>query len=217
MEESLTAGHSEERFEIHRLHSGLSPQEQVAICETRSAQRKVVIATEIAETGVTVVGVRFVLDTGLVNQPMFDSITGITTLVRTNISRATARKQAERAGREGPGTVYRLYTEEDYKKMQPHTPAGVVIEEPAELIFQLLRLKVVNILGFCKEFLESPSEGSLLCGMNRLFQLKILEGIEGNLTEIGKNALRFPQLSHRAAVAIAHGLEHPEVLAPLPS
>ena len=98
--------------DLHRLHGALDPKDQrAAIAAAPSGRRKVVLATSIAETSLTLDGVRIVVDSGLARRPRYDRGAGITRLVTERASQASATQRAGRAGRQAPGTVYRLWEE----------------------------------------------------------------------------------------------------------
>jgi ATP-dependent helicase HrpB len=96
--------------ELHRLHGSLDPREQrAAIAAPPPGTRKLVLATSIAETSLTLDGVRVVVDSGLARRPRYDRAAGITRLVTERASQAAVTQRAGRAGRQGPGIVYRLW------------------------------------------------------------------------------------------------------------
>ena len=93
------------------LHGELPPAEQDAAIATYPGRRKAVVATNVAETSLTIDGVRLVIDSGLARIARFDPYRGINTLLVENISRASADQRAGRAGRTAPGVCLRLWTE----------------------------------------------------------------------------------------------------------
>src|SRR3954452_19214325 len=98
--------------QLHRLHGSLEPREQrTAIAAPPPGQRKIVLATSIAKTSLTLDGVRVVVDSGLARRPRYDRGAGITRLVTERASQAAVTQRAGRAGRQGPGLVYRLWEE----------------------------------------------------------------------------------------------------------
>ncbi|MFC7500229.1 ATP-dependent helicase HrpB [Enterovirga sp. GCM10030262] len=98
--------------DLHRLHGSLDPREQrAAIAAAPPGRRKIVLATSIAETSLTLDGVRIVVDSGLARRPRYDRGAGITRLVTERASQAAITQRAGRAGRQGPGKVYRLWEE----------------------------------------------------------------------------------------------------------
>ncbi len=95
---------------LHRLHGSLDPAEQrAAITAAAPGTRKLVLATSIAETSLTLDGVRIVVDSGLARRPRYDRAAGVTRLSTERVSQAAATQRAGRAGRQAPGVVYRLW------------------------------------------------------------------------------------------------------------
>lgn len=101
-----------EGIALHRLHGSLDPAEQrSAILPQRDGRRKLVLATSIAETSLTLAGIRVVIDAGLARRPRYDRAAGMTRLVTERVSQAAATQRAGRAARQGPGVAYRLWEE----------------------------------------------------------------------------------------------------------
>lgn len=159
-----------------------------------SSERKVVLATNVAESGVTLSDCNFVVDSGLAKTPKFDPVTGIETLILTKISRAEADQRAGRTGRTGPGVCVRLYSEADYHRRPAH-------EEPVILRVDLTALALtMKALGLGRDFdlLTAPTEEQWLHATRTLQSFGALDQ-QGNLTEYGRTLYRVPldpQLSH---------------------
>ncbi|HET8613362.1 MAG TPA: helicase-related protein, partial [Sphingomonas sp.] len=101
-----------DNVKLHRLHGSLDPAEQrAAIAPAPPGTRKLVLATSIAETSLTLDGVRIVVDSGLARRPRYDRAAGVTRLSTERVSQAAAHQRAGRAGRQAPGVVYRLWEE----------------------------------------------------------------------------------------------------------
>jgi ATP-dependent helicase HrpB len=113
-------------------------QQQRAIEPAPSGQRKVVLATNIAETSLTIEGIGVVVDSGLMRQPLFDAATGMTRLATRRISRASAEQRQGRAGRLGPGHCYRLWSEEQQRRLVPHDTPEILQADLAPAALQLL-------------------------------------------------------------------------------
>ena len=100
------------RWVVLPLHSSLSVEEQERVFDTPpEGVRKLIVSTNLAETSVTIDGVRFVIDSGLAKEMRYDAATGVRTLMTGWISKASAEQRKGRAGRTGPGQCYRLYSE----------------------------------------------------------------------------------------------------------
>ena len=101
------------------LYASLPPQEQTKVFETKpeSAKAKIILSTNIAETSVTIPGVRYVIDSGLVKQRAFQNSTGVDSLKVMPVSQAQATQRAGRAGRLGPGKCFRLFTADTFNSL----------------------------------------------------------------------------------------------------
>ncbi|TXS95912.1 ATP-dependent helicase HrpB [Parahaliea maris] len=125
--------------QICPLYGGLSLQRQQAAIEPAPVgRRKVVLATNIAETSLTIDGIDTVVDSGLERQALFDTGTGVTRLATRRISRASAEQRAGRAGRLRPGTCYRLWSEEQQRQLVPQAMPEILQSDLAPLALQLL-------------------------------------------------------------------------------
>lgn len=143
---------------VRVLYAALPQEQQMrAFDETPPGCRKVVIATNIAETSLTLSGLRYVIDCGLVKQRTH-STTGMDVLQTAPISQAQARQRSGRAGREAPGWCYRVYTEADYCDLAPTTTPEIIRADLATVMLQLLSMGVDNPLEF--DFLDTPRKES---------------------------------------------------------
>ena len=124
--------------DLYPLFGNLPPEKQDrAIEPSREGRRKVVIATDIAETSLTIEGVRVVVDSGLRRAPRFDAGSGMTRLETVKISQASADQRKGRAGRVAPGTCYRLWTERTHHHLDRHTPPEIENADLAPLALEL--------------------------------------------------------------------------------
>lgn len=120
------------------LFGDLSPEAQdQALAADAEGRRKIVLATPIAETSLTIPGVRVVVDTGLARVPGFDAASGLGRLSTIRISRASAEQRAGRAGREGPGVCYRLWSESTQQGLLAHLPPEIAVSDLAPLVLEL--------------------------------------------------------------------------------
>ena len=125
-------------IELIPLYGGLSPQQQDrAIAPCSPDQRKVVLATAIAETSLTIEGISTVVDCGLMRLPRFDPRSGMSRLATLPVSAASAEQRRGRAGRLGPGQCYRLWSETRQQQLSPHSPAEIVQADLAPLVLEL--------------------------------------------------------------------------------
>ncbi|MFN2348612.1 MAG: ATP-dependent helicase HrpB [Thioalkalivibrio sp.] len=131
-------GRTDTGTHIRPLYGQLPPEAQdVAITPAPEGQRKVVLATDIAETSLTIEGIRVVVDSGLARRPVFDPRSGLTRLATVRISQASAEQRRGRAGRLGPGVCIRLWNEEATSRMNPHMPPEILEADLAPLALTL--------------------------------------------------------------------------------
>ncbi|XP_044764226.1 probable ATP-dependent RNA helicase DHX34 [Coccinella septempunctata] len=149
------------------LHSTLSLEDQDKVFDyPPEGIRKCIISTNIAETSVTIDGIRFVIDSGKVNRMMYHTNGGVSKLSEMNISQDSAKQRMGRAGRTGPGVCFRLYSEEDYSKFEAFTPAEIHLVPLESLILYMISLGLNDITHF--PFLEKPSAKSLEQAVEKL-------------------------------------------------
>ena len=131
-------GDLEAEIDVAPLFGDLSPAEQDrAIAPSPAGRRKVVLATSIAETSLTIEGVRLVIDSGLMRLPRFSPRSGMTRLETMRVSQASADQRRGRAGRLEPGACYRLWTEEAQRGLLPFTPPEILDADLAPLALEL--------------------------------------------------------------------------------
>lgn len=135
------------------LYGDLSPAEQDRAVEP-SSQRKIILATNIAESSITIEGVRAVVDAGTARVASDSPWTGLPSLSVQRISKASAKQRAGRAGRTGPGAVVRLYTAEDFHRRPEHDQPEILRRELSQLCLQLEAMGIANPLDL--EWLDPP-------------------------------------------------------------
>ncbi|KAI8847111.1 putative ATP dependent RNA helicase [Chytridium lagenaria] len=152
--------------------------------------RKVVIATNIAETSITIDGIYYVVDPGFVKQNTYDPKLGMDALVVVPISQAQARQRAGRAGRTGPGKCYRLYTESAYQnEMLPNSVPEIQRMNLSDTVLKLKAMGINDLLNF--PFMDPPPIQTMITAMELLFQLGALDS-EGLITRLGRKMSEFP-------------------------
>ena len=152
--------------------------------------RKVVIATNIAETSITIDGIYFVVDPGFVKQTAYDPKLGMDRLQVTPISQAQARQRSGRAGRTGPGKCFRLYTEAAYQsEMLPTTIPEIQRQNLSNTILMLKAMGINDLLHF--DFMDPPPTNTMLTALEELYALSALDD-EGLLTRLGRRMADFP-------------------------
>lgn len=152
--------------------------------------RKIVIATNIAETSITIDGIYFVIDPGFVKQTAYDPKLGMDRLQVTPISQAQARQRAGRAGRTGPGKAFRLYTEAAFQtEMLPTTIPEIQRQNLSTTILMLKAMGINDLLHF--DFMDPPPTNTMLTALEELYALSALDE-EGLLTRLGRRMADFP-------------------------
>ena len=155
-----------------------------------SGSRKVVIATNIAETSLTIDGIYYVVDPGFVKQSSYDGKLGMDRLQITPISQAQARQRSGRAGRTGPGKCFRLYTEAAFQnEMLPTTIPEIQRQNLSNTILMLKAMGINDLLHF--DFMDPPPTNTMLTALEELYQLGSLDD-EGLLTRLGRQMADFP-------------------------
>ncbi len=174
--------------EIHRLHGGLSLDEQDGALQP-SMRRKVVLSTDIAETSLTVEGVRIVVDSGLARKPRFDTRTGMTRLQTVSISQASADQRAGRAGRTEPGVVYRLWSKMEHAGRDRRRAAEITQVDLTGLVLELRAWGLRSPESLF--FLDRPSAGIWAEAEELLDDLGALDDA-GLLNELGHRMVSLP-------------------------
>ncbi|HYW14844.1 MAG TPA: ATP-dependent helicase HrpB, partial [Allosphingosinicella sp.] len=199
--EGLTDG-----IDLHRLHGSLDPGAQrSAIAAPPAGRRKVVLATSIAETSLTLDGVRIVVDSGLARRPRYDRAAGITRLVTERASRAAVAQRAGRAGRQGPGMVYRLWEEAASAGLPRFDPPEISEADLSALLLDCALWGVADPREL--RWLDPPPAAAVDEARRRLQSLGAL-GDDGRPTAHGKAVAALPlppRLAHMLIEAQAHG------------
>lgn len=152
--------------------------------------RKVVLATNIAETSLTIDGIVYVIDPGYVKENVFNPTTGMSNLIVVPCSRASASQRSGRAGRVGPGKCFRLYTKYAYfNEMDESTTPEIQRTNLNSIVLLLKSLGINQLLEF--EFMDPPPTESLIGALNQLFALQALNH-KGELTKVGRQMAEFP-------------------------
>ncbi|KRX63084.1 putative pre-mRNA-splicing factor ATP-dependent RNA helicase mog-5 [Trichinella sp. T9] len=173
------------------VYSALPSEMQTRIFESAPpGSRKVVIATNIAETSLTIDGIYYVVDPGFVKQKIYNPKTGMDSLVVTPISQAQAKQRSGRAGRTGPGKCYRLYTERAYRDEMLPTPVPEIQRTNlASTLLQLKAMGINNLIDF--DFMDPPPVEAMVMALEQLHSLSALDD-EGLLTRVGRRMAEFP-------------------------
>ena len=183
------------------LHGELPPAEQDAAVAQYPGRRKVVVSTNVAETSLTIDGVRLVIDAGLARVARFDPYRGINTLLIEKVSRASADQRAGRAGRTAPGHCLRLWTEAEHGDRPAQETPEVRRLDLAEVALTLKASGVDDIHNF--RWLETPERRALDRAETLLRDLGALDRDTGRINAVGRQMLAFPVHPRYARMLLA--------------
>ncbi|EGC32049.1 hypothetical protein DICPUDRAFT_39002 [Dictyostelium purpureum] len=173
------------------IYSQLPSDMQAKIFEKADkGSRKCIIATNIAETSLTVDGILYVIDTGYCKLKVYNPRVGMDSLQVTPISKANANQRSGRAGRTGPGRCYRLYTESAYKhELMDNNIPEIQRTNLSNVVLNLKSMGIENLLDF--DFMDPPPQDNIL---NSMYQLWVLGALDdsGKITELGQKMAEFP-------------------------
>ncbi len=187
--QSLLARSLPDHIDVRPLFGALSQADQdLALSPSPAGRRRVVLATDIAETSLTVEGVRVVIDSGEVRSPRYDSRSGLTRLRTGANSRASAEQRAGRAGRTEPGVAYRLWSKMEQATRRPHAEPEIA---SVDLAGFALELAVWGTSADALRFLDPPPQRSLADAQTLLRDLGALDA-EGRVTAEGRAMAELP-------------------------
>ncbi len=206
-DEILYKRHLPDDVVIHKLHGEASPDSQAAaLAPAPQGKRKVILSTNVAETSITIDGVRIVVDSGLVRVARFDPRRGMAGLATIPVSRASADQRRGRAGRLGPGFCYRLWTEQEHRNLCEYDDPEIKSADLAPLALDLARWGSPN--GENLLFIDAPPASNLQHAQRLLRDLDAIDD-SGLLTPLGRSMAEVPvhpRLSHLILRAITVGL-----------
>jgi pre-mRNA-splicing factor ATP-dependent RNA helicase DHX16 len=173
------------------IYANLPSEQQAKIFEkTPKGARKVVLATNIAETSLTIDGICYVIDTGFNKQKTFNARSGMESLVVTPVSQAAANQRAGRAGRTQPGKCFRLFTAWSFQnELEPNTVPEILRTNMGNVVLMLKSLGINDLLHF--DFMDRPPADALIRALEQLYALGALND-RGELTKLGRRMAEFP-------------------------
>ena len=183
------AMHARERLAFIPLHGELQPEEQ-DLAFAKNPLRKIVVATNVAETSVTIDGIRHVVDSGQARVARYDAERGIGTLFIEEISRASADQRKGRAGRTAPGTCHRLWTESGHLNRPERNTPEIQRSDLAEVVLLLHSLHIRKAAQF--DWLDKPDPAAVERAENLLRILGALDEATDELTPVGQQMRRLP-------------------------
>ena len=173
------------------IYANLPTDLQAKIFEpTPPGARKVVLATNIAETSLTIDGIVYVIDPGFVKENVYNPRNGMESLVVTPCSRASANQRAGRAGRVGPGKCFRLYTKwAFYNELDESTTPEIQRANLNSVVLMLKSLGIHDLIDF--DYMDAPPADTLIRALEQLYALGALNS-KGELTKVGRQMAEFP-------------------------
>ncbi|MGD9703879.1 MAG: ATP-dependent helicase HrpB [Acidimicrobiia bacterium] len=209
-----SAGLPDAGVDVRPLFGMLPAAEQdAALQPSPPGRRRVVLATDIAETSLTVEGVRIVIDSGLARAPRFDVRTGLTRLQTVSISKASAEQRAGRAGRTAPGVVYRLWSKGEHATRRAHNDAEILQVDLAGFALELAAWGTDDATSLA--FLDPPPQRTLAEARDLLVALAAVD-VDGRITPLGRSMNDLPlhpRLARMVAVSAESAGETDAILA----
>jgi ATP-dependent helicase HrpB len=192
-------------IDVLPLYGALDGAAQDRAIEAAAGRRKIVLATSIAETSLTIEGVRIVVDSGLARVPRYEPDVGLTRLETVRVSRASADQRRGRAGRTEPGICYRLWDEPQTASLEPFSKPEILAADLSALVLDLAQWGVADPATLA--FLDPPPQAALAAAQSLLRDLEAIDH-DGRITETGGKLRRLPlapRLARMLLVAAAAG------------
>ncbi|KAI9280775.1 P-loop containing nucleoside triphosphate hydrolase protein [Sporodiniella umbellata] len=179
--------------EILPLHANLSPQEQTRVFKkVPDHVRKIVVATNVAETSITIEGVVYVIDSGRVKETQFEAANSMVHLVETWASKASCRQRRGRAGRTRPGQCFKLFTRDTHEdKMRPQQVPELLRTPLEQLCLTIKAMGQEDLRAFLSQAIDRPSTAALDSAIKSLRQVEAIDK-EDQLTALGKHMANIP-------------------------
>jgi ATP-dependent RNA helicase DHX37/DHR1 len=180
------------KAQVLPLYAALPPNLQKRVFETPpDGTRNIILATNVAETSLTIPGIRYVFDCGRSKEKTYDSSTGVQEYTIDWISKASASQRMGRAGRTGPGHCYRLYSSAIYEQCFQEHSAPEILRSPIEgTVLQLKSMDVDNVIGF--PFPTPPGTEQLLQAERLLKNLGAIDARSSKITQVGRDLAYYP-------------------------
>ena len=192
------------------LYGRLAKEEQERVFEKAPfGKKKVVIATNIAETSITIHGITNVIDSGLVKLNYYSPKTYTSSLTETTISKASCNQRKGRAGRTQSGTCYRLYSKKDYERRSLFTMEEIYRTDLSEVVLRMSELGITDFEKF--DFISNPGKEGIRSAVETLNLLGALEK-DNTLSNIGKLMAAFPLEPRLSRIIVEAIMRYPEVV-----
>lgn len=197
-------------LQIYPLYGRLSKEEQERVfTPTLPGKCKVVVSTNIAETSLTIDGIRTVIDSGMAKVNFYNQRNFTSALLPLPISKASADQRKGRAGRTAPGICYRLYTETSYDVRPQYSEEEILHSDLAEVVLRMSELEIYNTDSF--PFITPPKKSAMKSAEETLLAINAIEK-NHHLTSIGDMMIQFPLLPRLSRVIVESIINFPDVM-----
>ena len=202
-----------DRLQIYPLYGRLNKEEQEQVFnETEPGKMKVVLATNIAETSLTIDGIRIVIDSGYAKINYYNQTDFTSSLVLRTISRSSAEQRKGRAGRTSPGTCYRLYSREDYDARPLWTTEEILRTDLSEVVLRMVDLGIYDFEHF--PYITRPDPKAIQSGERTLRLLDAIDNLR-HLTPVGEVMVRYPLLPRHSRALVEALRQYPDMIKPV--
>lgn len=199
-----------DKLQLYPLYGRLSKEEQDRVfTPTEEGKTKVVISTNIAETSLTIDGIRTVIDSGVAKVNFYNQHNFTSALLPMQISRASADQRKGRAGRTAPGVCYRMYSKNSYETRAEFSEEEILHSDLAEVLLRMSELEIYNTSTF--PFITTPKKDALKSAEETLITIGAIEE-NHHLTHIGEMMIKFPLLPRLSRVIVEAILNYPHVI-----
>ena len=210
MVNTLSTSPNSSSYQIYPLYGRLSKEDQEKVfTPTRKGRTKIVVATNIAETSITIDGITTVIDSGNCKINFYNQKNFTSALLPMMISKSSADQRKGRAGRTREGVCYRLYTKDNYENRPEFTEEEILHSDLAEVVLRMSELGIYNYSSF--PFITPPKKSALESAVETLRLINAINE-DHSLTNIGQMMIRFPLLPRLSRVIVEAIMNYPEVL-----
>ena len=197
-------------LEIYPLYGRLSKEEQERVfTPTSEGKMKIVVSTNIAETSLTIDGIRTVIDSGVAKINFYNQKNFTSALLPMPISRASADQRKGRAGRTAPGVCWRMYSQSNYENRPEYSEEEILHSDLAEVVLRMSELEIYNTDSF--PFITQPKKSALQSAEETLMLIGAIEK-NHHLTKIGEMMIQFPLLPRLSRVIVEAIMNYPDVM-----